>query len=90
VTEIIAVDLDQGRLEMARKLGATQTINAREVKDVVARVKELTNGEGADYAVDCSGSSIGMLRSFFSFVVVATWFLIVSLALRNAYDVSVS
>ena len=53
---IIAVDLKDERLDIAQKLGATHTINAREVKDVVATIKKITDGEGADAAVDCTGS----------------------------------
>jgi aryl-alcohol dehydrogenase len=57
-TDIIAVDLVDSRLATARELGATITINAREVKDVPEKIKELTGG-GVDYSVECSGSAIG-------------------------------
>ena len=50
-TTIIAVDIIPERLEFAKKLGATHTINSRE-EDTVARVQEITGGVGADYAVD--------------------------------------
>jgi Zn-dependent alcohol dehydrogenase len=63
---IIAVDLDESKLEFAKKFGATVGVNASEV-DPIARIKELTvdkNGEydmfgqpvaGADFAFDCIG-----------------------------------
>ena len=44
---IIAIDLDDGRLEIAKKLGADIAVNSG-VVDVVAKVKELTGGVGAD------------------------------------------
>jgi threonine dehydrogenase-like Zn-dependent dehydrogenase len=51
---IIAVDGDQNRLQMARKLGADVTLDYREL-DVVAEVKKLTGG-GADAAIEALGS----------------------------------
>jgi len=44
---VIACEVDKDRLETARKMGADVTINPREV-DAVQRVKELTEGRGAD------------------------------------------
>lgn len=51
---IIAVDGDQNRLQMARKLGADVTLDYREL-DVVAEVKKLTGG-GADAAIEALGT----------------------------------
>ncbi|MBI3514678.1 MAG: Zn-dependent alcohol dehydrogenase [Proteobacteria bacterium] len=51
---IIAVDLSDHRLGLARQLGATETLNpARD--DVLARVKALTHGRGADFAFEAGG-----------------------------------
>jgi aryl-alcohol dehydrogenase len=52
-TTIIAVDVNAARLELARELGATHTINAAS-EDPVARVGEIT-GKGADFSLECSG-----------------------------------
>ena len=49
---IIAVDIQQSRLEQATKLGATHTINSA-TEDVAARVRDITGGPGAQYSVDC-------------------------------------
>jgi len=57
---IIAVDLLPARLALARELGATHCVLARE-GDPVARVRELTGGEGAQYALDCTGAP-GVVR----------------------------
>ena len=51
--QIIAVDVNSSRLELAKTLGATHIINSAE-EDVVARLKEITLGVGVDAAVDCS------------------------------------
>ncbi len=52
-TRIIAVDPLPQRLQLARELGATHTINPESV-DVCAQVIKDTNG-GADYSLECSG-----------------------------------
>lgn len=50
---IIAVDVHDSRLELAKKLGATHTFNGSKV-DVVKEIKAITNG-GTHYAVDTTG-----------------------------------
>jgi aryl-alcohol dehydrogenase len=52
-TTIIAVDVVDSRLELARTLGATHTVNSR-TDDPVAAVKEITGG-GANFALDTTG-----------------------------------
>ena len=53
-TTIIAVDLVPARLEKARELGATHTIDGR-TEDSVARIIEITGG-GADFSLECTAS----------------------------------
>ena len=55
VRQIIAVDIQPSKLALAKDLGATDLINGREISDVVGRIKELTEGAGADFAVECTG-----------------------------------
>lgn len=45
---IVAIDLADSKLAAAKSFGATHTVNAR-TDDVVTRVKEITDGRGADY-----------------------------------------
>lgn len=52
---IIITDIVPSRLELAKKMGATHTLNARE--DVVGRIYELTNGRGVDVTFECAGST---------------------------------
>ncbi len=54
---IIAIDLDDDRLALARKLGATHTLNARTDANVPAQVRELTHGRGADVAFEVVGAN---------------------------------
>jgi len=53
---IIAVDLDEGRLKLARRLGADLSLKA-DGCDVVKEVKHSTRGRGADLAMEVVGTS---------------------------------
>ncbi len=53
-SEIIMVDLDDKRLEVARKLGATKTVNSTDGK-AVEKLLELTGGRGVDVAIEAVG-----------------------------------
>ena len=55
-TTVYLVDLLASRLALGATLGATATINAG-AEDPVARIAELTGGQGVDYVFDASGSS---------------------------------
>jgi alcohol dehydrogenase len=52
--EIIMIDLDDNRLEVARRFGATQTVNSKDGK-AAEKVKALTAGRGADTAIEAVG-----------------------------------
>jgi S-(hydroxymethyl)glutathione dehydrogenase/alcohol dehydrogenase len=47
---VIALDIVDERLEIARTLGATDTINTEKVKDLMKTIKAITDGGGVDYA----------------------------------------
>lgn len=51
---VIAVDVAEGKLELARSLGATHAVNASG-GDVVRAVSELTGGVGVDFAFEAIG-----------------------------------
>ena len=59
---IIAVDIHDERLETARELGATHTINSR-TEDLAARIAEISGEQGVDYSVDTTGISSVMKAS---------------------------
>ncbi|NVJ57677.1 MAG: zinc-binding dehydrogenase [Vibrionaceae bacterium] len=58
-SKIIAVDVQESRLELARKFGATHTINPAQC-DLTDMVDELTNNLGADVVVEITGSLRGL------------------------------
>ena len=53
-TRIIMIDLDDNRLAVARKFGATDTFNSGR-DPVVSLVRELTDGKGVDTAIEAVG-----------------------------------
>nr|WP_255220204.1 zinc-binding dehydrogenase [Terribacillus saccharophilus] len=50
---IIAVDIHDSRLELAKELGATHTINSKN-EDTAEKIKEIT-GKGAHYSLETTG-----------------------------------
>jgi len=52
--QIIAVDIAPQKLEQAKRFGATDVVDARE-GDPGDRIKELTEGNGVDYAFESAG-----------------------------------
>jgi len=52
--QIIVVDLNEQRLELAKELGATHTINAGS-GDTVAAIQDITGGEGVQYSLEATG-----------------------------------
>jgi threonine 3-dehydrogenase len=60
---VIASDLNPMRLEIARKMGAHHVLNPSS-DDVVARARELTNGEGVDLVCEMSGHPSGHQTAF--------------------------
>ncbi len=60
---VIAVDVEERKLEIAERLGADVTINARE-ENPVKRVNELTDGEGVDVSVEAvGGTGVGIVQA---------------------------
>ncbi|HEY1829909.1 MAG TPA: S-(hydroxymethyl)mycothiol dehydrogenase [Acidimicrobiales bacterium] len=62
---VIAIDLDQRKLEVARTFGATHTIDASTM-DPVEWVRELTEGNGADVCIEAVGHPKVMEQAFFA------------------------
>ena len=60
---VIAVDVSATRLAMAKKLGAGDVVNAREV-DSVAQVRALTGSAGADACIEAAGRPETALACF--------------------------
>ncbi|MDT4914131.1 MAG: S-(hydroxymethyl)mycothiol dehydrogenase [Pseudonocardiales bacterium] len=65
--KIIAIDVDDRKLEGARHFGATHTINTKGLStdDVVTAIQELTDGNGADIVVDAVGRPETYKQAFY-------------------------
>lgn len=59
---IVAIDIGDNKLEMARHLGATAVINSHEVSDPVEAVKDITGG-GAHVSIDALGHQVTCYNS---------------------------
>ncbi|HZK31995.1 MAG TPA: S-(hydroxymethyl)mycothiol dehydrogenase [Corynebacterium sp.] len=66
--QIIAVDLDERKTELAREFGATHTITSQGLseQEVIDRVRELTGGFGADVTIDAVGIMPTWRQAFYS------------------------
>ena len=64
-SRVIAVDLDDRKLEWARGLGATDTVNSNGT-DPVAAIQELTDGFGADVVIDAVGRPETWEQAFYA------------------------
>jgi S-(hydroxymethyl)glutathione dehydrogenase/alcohol dehydrogenase len=62
-SQIIAVDVRDDKLEVARKAGATDVVNST-TTDAVARVRELTDGQGVDIAFEVLGLAQTFTQAF--------------------------
>ena len=62
----IAVDTDDKKLQWAREFGATDTINARNVDDVVEAIQGLTDGFGTDVVIDAVGRPETWKQAFYA------------------------
>ncbi|MGI5406140.1 S-(hydroxymethyl)mycothiol dehydrogenase [Streptomyces chartreusis] len=63
--KVIAVDIDDRKLETARKLGATHTVNSKDTNAVEA-IRELTGGFGADVVIEAVGRPETYKQAFYA------------------------
>jgi len=66
---VIAVDIAEERLALAKELGAEAVVNSKDA-DPVAAIKQFTHGEGAETTMDCTGIAEARLAAVKS---AATW-----------------
>lgn len=62
-SKVIAIDVNAEKLELARDFGASVTIDARS-GDVLAQIREMTEGAGLDYAVEATGLTTSIELAF--------------------------
>ena len=53
--KIIGIDINEDRIEIAKKFGMTDFINPKKTPELVEAIMDLTNG-GADYSFECIGN----------------------------------
>ncbi|MFE7445009.1 S-(hydroxymethyl)mycothiol dehydrogenase [Streptomyces chartreusis] len=63
--KVIAVDIDDRKLDTARKLGATHTVNSK-ATDAVEAIRELTGGFGADVVIEAVGRPETYKQAFYA------------------------
>lgn len=56
-SKVYVVDVLENRLETAKKLGADGVINAKDI-DVLSKIDELTEGQGADVVIETAGAEV--------------------------------
>jgi S-(hydroxymethyl)mycothiol dehydrogenase len=62
---VIGVDLDRGKLGLAREFGATDVVDASS-EDPVEAVRALTGGNGADVCIEAVGNPAVMEQAFYA------------------------
>ncbi|MFG1361153.1 zinc-dependent alcohol dehydrogenase family protein [Xanthobacter pseudotagetidis] len=62
-TKVVAVDLSPEKLELAKALGATATVDAR-APDAVEQVRAHAGGAGADFAFEFAGSARALENAY--------------------------
>jgi S-(hydroxymethyl)mycothiol dehydrogenase len=63
--KIIAVDIDDRKLETAKKMGATHSVNSR-TTDPVEAIQALTDGNGADVVIEAVGRPETYKQAFYA------------------------
>ncbi len=63
--KVIAVDLDPGKLELARGFGATDVVDAS-AQDPVEAIRALTDGFGADVCIEAVGNPTVFEQAFYA------------------------
>lgn len=61
--KVIAVDINPYRLDIAKRMGAYLTVDARQ-EDPVAAIRRETGGEGADVFLEMSGAPVAIQQGF--------------------------
>jgi S-(hydroxymethyl)mycothiol dehydrogenase len=64
-TTVVAVDVDDRKLALAREFGATHTVNSRQ-EDPVAAIRAWTGGSGADVTIEAVGRPEVFIQAFYA------------------------
>jgi len=61
---VIGLDSDTHRLKLAKELGIDDAVNCQNI-NIIEKIKEITDGQGADYVIDCSGSGAAISNGIY-------------------------
>ncbi len=61
---IIAIDIIDSKLDLAKRFGATHTINSKQTDDLEGAIRELTQGMGVEYAFEAIGVPAAATQAF--------------------------
>ena len=61
--KVVAFDIDDGRLELARRMGADEVVNTRD-ENFMEKAMVITGGHGYDYVFEAAGNPITMQMGF--------------------------
>ncbi|WP_313492176.1 zinc-binding dehydrogenase, partial [Exiguobacterium sp.] len=61
--EVVAIDVNPYRLELARTMGADVVIDSRH-DDVLERIERMTDGDGIDVVCEMSGHPAAIRQAF--------------------------
>lgn len=61
-SQVIAIDIVDKKLQLAKELCADYCINPLQTEDVIKEIKNLTNNEGVDAAIESAGSDITVIQ----------------------------
>lgn len=87
-TTIIAVDISEERLQMAKNVGATHVLNGKDT-DVFERIMQISDG-GVDVAYECSGAQIGFTNSLKAVVKGGEVMVVAAYSSELSFDVNMA
>jgi L-iditol 2-dehydrogenase len=83
--KLIAIDIFEEKLDVARKLGATDVINAR-AENVTEQIMKITNGLGADAVIDSSGS-VEAIQESFSYIGTKAQIVVIGIPPKRRFEI---
>lgn len=60
--KVIAIDIVDKKLQLAKEIGADYCINPLQTDDVIKEIKNITDNEGVDVAIESAGSDITVIQ----------------------------
>ena len=61
--KVIAIDIEEDKLIIAKDFGATHTVNSKK-ENPIDVIRQFTNGKGADYSIEAAGTTLAIEQAF--------------------------